>query len=55
MVVKLQKVPYRERYCSYKITLPKKLVEMLGWKPGDNLVVELKEVEGKKGLFIYRV
>ncbi len=54
-IVKLQAKKSRNIYTTYMITLPKDYVEALGWEPGDKLVVELAEREGKKGLFIYRL
>ena len=54
-IVKLQSKKSRNIYTTYMITLPKDYVEALGWKPGDKLVVELAEREGKRGLFIYKL
>ncbi len=54
-IVKLQAKKSRDRYVTYMITAPKDCVDLLGWKPGDKLVVELAEKEGKKGLFIYKL
>ena len=42
-VVKLRAKQTKPGYHSYEITLPKELVELLGWKPGDKLLVELKD------------
>jgi len=40
---------------SYVITIPKVLVELvLKWNPGDRLRVEEREIEGKRGVFIYK-
>ncbi len=35
----IRKLRYHKR--SYQLTLPKELVEYLGWKPGDNILFEL--------------
>ncbi len=52
-VVKLQVKQTGKEYKSYIITLPKRLVEeILQWKKGDTLIIEYKEVDGRKGLFI---
>jgi len=52
-VVKLQAKSTGKEYRSYIITLPKRLVEeILQWKKGDILIIEYKEIDGKKGLFI---
>ncbi len=53
-VVRLRAKQTKPGYHSYEITLPKDLVELLGWQQGDKLVVELHEKSGKKGLFIYK-
>ena len=53
-VVKLQEKRTRNKYVSYLVTIPKGLVELLNWKPGDKLVLEYVEKEGKKGVFIYK-
>ncbi|BES82792.1 AbrB/MazE/SpoVT family DNA-binding domain-containing protein [Pyrodictium abyssi] len=52
--VRLRAKRTKPGYHSYEITLPKDLVELLGWQPGDRLVVELHEKGSKKGLFIYK-
>jgi len=52
--VRLRAKQTKPGYHSYEITLPKDLVELLGWQQGDKLVVELHEKSGKKGLFIYK-
>ena len=54
-IVKLQAKKSRGRYVTFMITVPKDYVEALEWKPGDKLVVELSEREGRRGLFIYRL
>ena len=53
-VVKLQAKTTRDKYVNYFVTIPSRLVELLGWKRGDRLVVELLERNGKRGVFIYR-
>jgi bifunctional DNA-binding transcriptional regulator/antitoxin component of YhaV-PrlF toxin-antitoxin module len=52
--IRLRAKQTKPGYYSYEVTLPKDLVELLGWQPGDKLLVELTEKDGKKGLFIYR-
>jgi bifunctional DNA-binding transcriptional regulator/antitoxin component of YhaV-PrlF toxin-antitoxin module len=55
-IVKLQKVKTREKngreYYKYQITLPKKLIDAIGWEPGDELIPKLKgskiQIEVKK-------
>jgi len=53
---KLQvKKTHSGKYVSYFVNLPKILVEnVLKWRPGDNLVVEYIERDGKRGVFIYK-
>ena len=40
-------------YYSYVVTLPKVLVELLGWREGTKLKIEVLERNGKKGVFLY--
>lgn len=54
-IVKLQAKKSRDRYVTFTMTIPKKYAEVLGWKPGDKLVVELLEKEGRRGLFVYKL
>ncbi len=49
-VVKLRERRSGSGYVSYEVTLPKNLVELLGWKPGELLLVELVEDEGTRKL-----
>jgi len=53
---KLQaKKPRTRKYVTYYVNIPKVLVEsVLKWAPGDELVIEYIEYEGKKGVFIYK-
>ncbi len=44
-IVKLRKRGSGLGYYSYEVTIPKELVERLGWKPGDRIIVRL---EGSK-------
>jgi len=54
-IVKLQAKKSREKYVSYLVTIPSRLVELLGWRPGDKLLIELKEEDGEKKIVIKRV
>jgi len=52
--VKLRKHKSGSSY-SYVITIPKVLVDVvLKWNPGDRLRVEEREIEGKRGVFVYK-
>ena len=42
-MVKLRKRTGGKGYESYEITIPKEIVSRLRWKPGDKLIVELRE------------
>ena len=52
-VVKLREKRTRNEYTVYQITIPKDLVELLGWRKGDKLVIFLKEDE--KALIIRKI
>ena len=39
----------------YSVTIPTKYVKKLGWAKGDLIAVKENEIEGKKGLFLYKV
>ncbi len=55
-IVKLRERRGGGGYVSYEVTLPKELVRLLGWRPGDRLLVELVEGEdGGKKLCLKRV
>jgi len=54
-IVKLQAKKSREKYVSYLVTIPSRLVELLGWRPGDKLLIELKEEDGEKKIVIKKV
>ena len=56
-IIKLQRKDTRSQggYHSYFVTIPKDYVEILGWEKGDKLLLELKWVDGKRGIFLYRV
>ena len=41
-IVKLRKRGSGLGYYSYEVTIPKELVERLGWKPGDRIIVRLE-------------
>jgi len=43
------------KYYSYFVTIPKDYVEILGWEKGDRIAIELKQVEGRRGLFLYKI
>ena len=53
--VRLRAKQTKPGYYSYEVTLPKDLVELLGWRPGDKLLVELVEDEDGKRLCLKRV
>jgi len=57
-IVKLQERKVRDKSKAYLLTAPKQLVEELGWKKGDQLIVKVVELEidgiRRKGLFYYR-
>ena len=42
-IVKLRKRRSGLGYYSYEVTIPKELVEHLGWKPGDRIIVRLED------------
>ena len=50
-MVKLRKRTGGRGYESYEVTIPKEIVKRLGWRPGDKLVVEIKE----QRVVIYRL
>jgi len=56
-IVKLRKrkVSKYEKYVSYQVTIPKNYLEILGWEEGDRIAIEFKDIEGKRGLFLYKV
>jgi len=39
---------------TYYVNIPLPIILALGWKPKDRLKVTLKEIEGIKGVFIYK-
>ncbi len=43
------------KYYSYFVTIPKEYVEILGWEKGDRIAIELRQVEGRRGLFLYKI
>ena len=47
---------YYERTKKSSVTIPKILLEAnnLNWKHGDILILVLKEIEAKKGIFLYK-
>jgi bifunctional DNA-binding transcriptional regulator/antitoxin component of YhaV-PrlF toxin-antitoxin module len=53
-IVKLQERKIRG-VTHYLITIPKAFVKSLGLRKGDILAVKEVELEGKRGLFIYKV
>ena len=57
-IVRLQERTVREKSKAYLVTAPKSLVEQLGWKKGETLLVKIVEIEvngvKKKGLFYYK-
>jgi len=56
-IVKLRKrrVSKYSKYVSYQITIPKDYLEILEWREGDRIAIEFKNIEGKRGLFLYKV
>ncbi len=50
--MKLRKRKGKQKYYTYEITLPKQLVEALGWKEGIELNVEIYINNKRKGLLI---
>jgi hypothetical protein len=34
--------------------IPKFFIEVLGWFVGCELILDVKEVDGKKGIFVYK-
>ncbi len=41
-----------KEYITYEITLPKDLVEALGWKGGIELETRIIDIEGKKAIVL---
>lgn len=54
-IVKLQVKPTGKGYQSFVITIPRTIVEILRWRKGDMLAIELMENKDRKGVFIYKV
>jgi len=48
--VKLRKRRAGGGYYSYEVTLPKDIIEALGWREGIELEVRIIEVEGEKAV-----
>lgn len=50
--MRLRKRRGKQKYYTYEVTLPKRLVEALGWKEGMELEIRIYTADGKKGLLI---
>lgn len=44
-----------KRYSYFQVTIPARLVRELGWEAGAPLEMEIKEMDGKRGIFIRRL
>ena len=53
-IVKLRKRMGGRGHISYEMTIPKELVELLGWQPGDKLLIELVEKDDRKAILVYK-
>jgi AbrB family looped-hinge helix DNA binding protein len=53
-IVRLRERRGGRGHISYEITIPKELVELLGWRTGDKLLIELVEKDGRKAILVYK-
>ena len=54
MLLLLRRKQSNRGYVDYEITIPKELVELLGWKTGDKLLIELVEKDSRKAILVYK-
>lgn len=44
-----------KRYSYFQVTIPARIIRELGWEAGAPLELEVREIDGKRGIFIRRL